>query len=134
MAFKNMRLTQQERDTLINSNIIINGRPLTALTWTVDKERNMFLISRGSTNLEKPDLHIFYFNINNIGYLIKLELNTEEDEKNIVLKWFNFEIISVTDNNVNENTEMKKYLKEALQVFGLFRIQQVKKLKYKWSF
>ncbi|MBR1529926.1 MAG: hypothetical protein IJ642_11605 [Oscillospiraceae bacterium] len=138
MSFVNEELTKEERNTLINRKIYYGmGRILKSSYRTIDRERNLLLMKCGVYGFDVPEDIVFYFEIKESEFLIKItEHSGMTDENSFVISYSNFEIIKSFADDY-DSIILKQYLKEALQVFELtgdpaFKINKI--VKYIFDF
>ena len=119
MSFINEELSMEERNAIINRKIEYGmGRILKSSYRTIDRERNLLLMRCGVYGFDVPEDVIFHFEINESKFLIKMTEHSEMiDDSTFIINYSNFEMIKSSDDY--DIITLKKYIKEALQVFEL---------------
>ena len=124
MAFVNEKLTSEQRAEFVKRKITydkgLGDVILDPMYWTIDKKRKMCLISAGVSSKDNPEERLFYFELEHSAFFFTLNLNlTKLGANRGIVEWKNLNIKSVSNANF-EIDELKRELKSALKVYGLF--------------
>ena len=96
-----------------------NGEPVPAWKWTIDRERDVFLVPLGGQGGEQSEIPAFFALVWN-GEVIRFDAFTRGrgDGQTGVEKWWNIFDIRIPQNLEPKREEIIKLIKEAIDASG----------------
>ncbi len=127
MAFVNERIPENDREYFNSFNLLspFTDEPIFAREWTIDRERDAFLVGLAGQGTYESDIPMFYALVwkKNVIILDTYSKGEGNYSKGIEM-WWKITKIKAPDTLIKNMEEMLELIKEAFDAFGFAGIRE----------